>query len=1598
MSKEILFWILAIMIAPAVMAALDDSVETMISPEKLPPVSAAIEDKTKFFLEEKKILDTKSIRISKSFNESDDEAFVFYKQEYKGVPVYNSLVGVIVRHGEVVMVKKRYYDNLNVNTTPGISPDEAKAIVTEDCNIDSQAPELVIYPVKAGKLAWRVKTHLHDMHKFDYFIDAHTGEIIDKISLVRPASVTGRVTGMVFTHNATGPQKLKNFSNVNVSIFQSGSFVTSALTNASGEYNVTGLTGEVLIYSNFSGPYVKVINDDEAAKNHTFLINATGRHDWNWNKSDTSTSNVESNAFYHINLIHDYFVKGEPFNINAMNFQMPITVRKNIFSNGVEVCNAFFTASPPSITMGQKCDLDLSADVIYHEYTHGVVDQVYINLPYRDMTGAVNEALADYFAATLTNDSRIAEKPHFNPYLRNLDNNQKYPADYTVTTSDNGNVHGNSRILSGAIWDVRESLGPSYADNYTIKAMKMQSASFTEFLEAFLVIDDNNTDLSDGTPNKDAICAAFAGHGIQSVYCNASLDGFTLKVNVSRTFQNARASGQKVSAAESGDNTAGMADDDITSAIDIGFTFPYYHRTYTQLYIGSNGFVTFVPFSNPSSFTYCALPDLYAPNATVAVYCDDLDPGSGGDVYYWRDNTSSPKKFTVEWFDVVRFGTTNKTTMEVTFYENGTIVMNYNSTQDNGFTGAVGLENLEGTAATTYFNASDLDNMDPIALEFIPFNKAPNTTAFSPKKTFSVLENVTLAFNHTTSDPDHDELTYAWYVNGTLKSTNANFSILFNLTDSGTYNITLVITDIYLSKITHSWNITVNDTNLRPVASKVSVIPLAANTDSNLTCNYTYSDGNNDPENGTIIRWFTNGTVNSSLENLTSIASGNTTRGQIWSCEVTPKDGALFGNSTKSSNLTIANALPVISSLNLVPSEAFKTTANITCNASGTDSDGDTVNITYRWFRNQIDIKHNLTFITNNSYSRLQNITCEVTPFDGISNGTRVNVTLTVSNLAPSMPTKLSVSNNGTIGGKHKTNLTITCNGSSDGDSDKVFYNLQALLNSSWVSIANATNETFKWNVSRFKSGDNITIRCNATDLINSSSFLNVSTFLTIDNTAPRLSTTLSNNSYFNKPNITINYTATDARKDKCILTNITGGINVTSSCGNITYINLADGLYNITISANDTLGNTNTTTLFFRIDTTKPGLNTSITETVSTTTATISFGASEQVNATINYGSSSSLGTKATNTSYTINKTFKITGLSTGVKYFYNLTLCDRADNCFIKSDYFTTTASSASGSSSSTSGGGSSGGGGGGGGSGGGFSASSRLGGAQGKVKRTFTDVKAGTTASLKIFNALIAAKKIDVKVKHSVPKFSVTVQALDARPTSIPKDIEGKVYRYISIIKQNIEDEEIDYATIKFEVAESWIKENNVKQDLVRLYRWTGEWTELETKFKSKTNSTLIYTAVTPGFSVFAIGAAIGAEPEAVGVTGEIVQAVPEKALENFTQEREEAFEENPIAQDFNQGEAATSQRIHIILRIIFVTAGVVILIIFLKTTSISKKEGKGEGTEKEEKGREENQQKEKVEEGFEEIEEVLEMPESFEDELRDQYKPKTKKKSK
>ena len=131
----------------------------------------------------------------------------------------------------------------------------------------------------------------------------------------------------------------------------------------------------------------------------------------------------------------------------------------------------------------------------------------------------------------------------------------------------------------------------------------------------------------------------------------------------------------------------GLGDDD-AAAIQFpkGFKFKFYNKSYTKLFVQSDGNLTFVAPDAESSGR--DLSRLIAGPPRIAPFFDDLNPatatGDGG-VYVLTDKT----RIVVTWLDLPEFGTTNRNTFQAVLYATGRITFAFGGL--DGQTAVVGI-------------------------------------------------------------------------------------------------------------------------------------------------------------------------------------------------------------------------------------------------------------------------------------------------------------------------------------------------------------------------------------------------------------------------------------------------------------------------------------------------------------------------------------------------------------------------------------------------------------------------------------------------------------------------------------------------------------------------------------------------------------------------------------------------------------------------------------------------------------------------------------------------------------------------------------------
>ncbi|OAR24776.1 metalloprotease [Streptomyces sp. ERV7] len=205
--------------------------------------------------------------------------------------------------------------------------------------------------------------------------------------------------------------------------------------------------------------------------------------------------------------------------------------------------NAFWDGQKMVYGAGDDQYKTLSADldVVGHEMTHGVVENT-ANLVYAGQSGALNEALADYFgnaidvtasgtkmdapdSGLLGEDLCRTAKPRACAF-RDLNDGRTTSKDYLGVTfsTDNGGVHLNSTIFSGALWDIRQDLDPKdpfLADRLVYKALSTYMTPLDGYTEARNAVVAAAKEMGLSARQQNVVKRSFNAHGIVPGWENA---------------------------------------------------------------------------------------------------------------------------------------------------------------------------------------------------------------------------------------------------------------------------------------------------------------------------------------------------------------------------------------------------------------------------------------------------------------------------------------------------------------------------------------------------------------------------------------------------------------------------------------------------------------------------------------------------------------------------------------------------------------------------------------------------------------------------------------------------------------------------------------------------------------------------------------------------------------------------------------------------------------------------------------------------------------------------------------------------------------------
>ena len=192
----------------------------------------------------------------------------------------------------------------------------------------------------------------------------------------------------------------------------------------------------------------------------------------------------------------------------------------------------------------------------------------------------------------------------------------------------------------------------------------------------------------------------------------------------------------------------------------------------------------------------------------------------------------------------------------------GYLYLNPNSSHDDSYLINISVTDSTGRNDWFFWNVTVINRSEsPIIHNITPHGTPINLTWALTEDyptnltNINTTEEITILFDHNTTDIDSTELFFNWTVNGEVITYNKSYTRYFNYNSNGRYNITLVVSDNITGMLAHevnfTWNLTIANNNRPPLLNNsLWDINLSSTWDS-----WTYLDGSddeprfNDPDN-----------------------------------------------------------------------------------------------------------------------------------------------------------------------------------------------------------------------------------------------------------------------------------------------------------------------------------------------------------------------------------------------------------------------------------------------------------------------------------------------------------------------------------------------------------------------------------------------------------------------------------------------------------------------------------------------------------------------------------------------------------------------------
>lgn len=324
---------------------------------------------------------------------------------------------------------------------------------------------------------------------------------------------------------------------------------TNAYTLVDGQPATTSALGTLTLDKDNSnevtlraaGPRVTV--DNKAGSEVTVNYKTETSKDYLWDATDKTLQLAQLSSFIGTEVAKTTALRLAPTMSWAnQNFQVNVNIN--------DQCNAFYDGKSINFyqASNQCQNTALLSDVISHEYGHGFHHRSLIGGA-GTFDSALSEGASDFFASTISDDPAMGRGFFYGSKpLRHID---PEGGEYVWPQDIGQDPHQTGLIIGGTLWDLRKLLIAKYGED---EGKKVTESLFSQALKTasdipsmypdMLAADDDNGNLSDGTPNACEIIEAFGSHGLRTINVVSeglgaeppTQDGYEVSVSVSGLF------------------------------------------------------------------------------------------------------------------------------------------------------------------------------------------------------------------------------------------------------------------------------------------------------------------------------------------------------------------------------------------------------------------------------------------------------------------------------------------------------------------------------------------------------------------------------------------------------------------------------------------------------------------------------------------------------------------------------------------------------------------------------------------------------------------------------------------------------------------------------------------------------------------------------------------------------------------------------------------------------------------------------------------------------------------------------------------------------